>query len=505
MDRQPKHFYEFGLFRIDTEERRLLRAGEPLSLTPKVFDLLLLLVENRGHTIEKEELMKRIWGDTFVEENNLSRNISMLRKILGDDLHESRYIKTVPKRGYRFDEDVHDVFEDEEAFVVERRVNYSVILREETLKETQTGKQVNTKRLSIGGLISQHRIFAGLLIFSILASTLIWAASRIQSNTRNSAALLEKETVNAEAFELYRRGRELWKNRSAAGLHEATLLLEQSIEKDPNFALAHAALADAYAFDVGKWKMTEVAATRAIQLDGSLGEPYASIGFVKLFWEWKPVEAELLFKKAIALSPNFATAHQWYALKLVSTGRSNQALAEMNRALELEPDSIAINADLCQMLYFLERYDEAEIQCKKTLEMDSNSFNAHTNLYLVYTAKGMYREAVEEFFVRERLSVNHTTLPGDLEELQKAFDGGGIRSFWQTHIKILRRPIADKGFTTAHYYALLGDKEQALRYLWLAHKHRDFGFPLFFAEPIFKKCCGTDDRYVELKKLWENG
>lgn len=512
MNSQPKRFYEFGLFRIDTDERRILRDGKPLPLTPKVFDLLLFLVENRGHTIEKDELMQRIWGDTFVEENNLSRNISMLRKILGDDLRQSRYIKTVPKRGYRFEGAVQEILEDEETLIVERRTNYSLAFREEIQKDefenAETRRRGDAASFSVTNRFSRYYVFAVLLISVILASVLLWAANRTPNDEAQMPVIAENQTSikgthNPQAFELYRRGRELWQNRSAAGLHEATMLLEQSVEKDPNFALAHAALADAYAFDVGKWKQAEAAANRAIELDPNLGEPHASIGFVKLFWEWKPSEAEEHLRKSVALSPNYATAHQWYAIKFLSTGQFNQALAEISRALELEPDSIAVNADMCQLFYFLERYDEAEAQCKKTLEMDANSFNARSFLYMIYTAKGMYGEAVGEFFKREGLSVNHATLPPDLEELKTEFERGGIRAFWQAHIRMLKRPTPDKGYTIAWNYAQLGEKDEALRYLRLAHQNRDFGFPLFQAEPVFRKCCITDSRYEELRILWE--
>lgn len=509
MNRQPKRFYEFDLFRIDTEERRLLRDGEPVGLTPKVFDLLLVLVENRGHTLGKDELMRRIWGETFVEENNLSRNISMLRKTLGDRTDESRYIKTVPKLGYRFDPDVQEILEDDEEIVIERRVNYSVALREEIQKNNGIQNQASAQNLSVTGLISRRRVFAGLFFAAILAAVLLWNQTpendKAQSlaDSKNAVQTDMRGTNDTDAFELYRRGRELWRNRSAAGLHEATLLLEQSVTKDPNFALAHAALADAYAFDVGKWKMAEETANRAIGLDPNLGEPHASIGFVKLFWEWKPSEAETHFKKSIALNPNYATARQWYAINLLTKGLFNQALAEMSRALELEPDSIAVNADMCQTLYFLERYAEAEVQCQKTLALDADSYNAHLSLYAIYTAKGMYAEAVEQFLKSERLSVNASTLPQHLEELKTVFERGGIRAFWLAHIKSLENPAPDNEYTIALYHARLGNKNEALRFLQLAYKNRDFGFPYIFAEPAFRKCCGADPRYAELRNLWE--
>lgn len=99
----PKHlFYEFGSFRIDPRERLLLRNGQPVPLPPKVYDTLLALVENSGHLIEKEALMKAVWPDTFVEDANLTVNISALRKALGEGGSEHQYIETIPRRGYRF-------------------------------------------------------------------------------------------------------------------------------------------------------------------------------------------------------------------------------------------------------------------------------------------------------------------------------------------------------------------------------------------------------------------
>src|SRR5215469_6644382 len=91
--------YEFGPFRLEPAERKLLRDGGVVSLTPKVFDMLVMLVRNSGHLLEKDELTKSLWPDSFVEEGNLSNNIFGLRKALGND-HE--YIETVPRRGYRF-------------------------------------------------------------------------------------------------------------------------------------------------------------------------------------------------------------------------------------------------------------------------------------------------------------------------------------------------------------------------------------------------------------------
>jgi len=102
MSQQIKHLYEFGPYRLDAAERLLQREGESVPLTPKSLDLLLALVEHHGHLLEKDELMKKVWPDTFVEEANLSYNISLIRKALGDGENGQKFIETVPRRGYRF-------------------------------------------------------------------------------------------------------------------------------------------------------------------------------------------------------------------------------------------------------------------------------------------------------------------------------------------------------------------------------------------------------------------
>ena len=102
MGQQGNRSFEFGRFRMNVAERVLLRDGEVVPLTPKVFDILLTLVENRGQVVSKEELMKRVWPDTFVEEGNLTQNISLLRKALGETPGGAQFIETVPRRGYRF-------------------------------------------------------------------------------------------------------------------------------------------------------------------------------------------------------------------------------------------------------------------------------------------------------------------------------------------------------------------------------------------------------------------
>jgi pimeloyl-ACP methyl ester carboxylesterase/DNA-binding winged helix-turn-helix (wHTH) protein len=136
---QAKRFYVFGVFRIDATERVLYGDKGVVSLTPKVFDTLLILVENSGHVLSKDELMEKVWPDSFVEENNLAQNISALRKALGEEGGRQKYIETVPKRGYRFIADVREDWEDEADLIIRERTRTRIVIEEE-MSETPSDR-----------------------------------------------------------------------------------------------------------------------------------------------------------------------------------------------------------------------------------------------------------------------------------------------------------------------------------------------------------------------------
>jgi DNA-binding winged helix-turn-helix (wHTH) protein len=131
-----RHYFEFDEFRIDVGERRLTRGGEAVTLTSRDFDILLALVERSGQTVDKNELMDTVWQDTFVEEGNLSRHVSTLRRILNDDPKGQRFIKTVPKRGYRFTADVRESIVSDEAIKLESVAHSRLTVREETTERS---------------------------------------------------------------------------------------------------------------------------------------------------------------------------------------------------------------------------------------------------------------------------------------------------------------------------------------------------------------------------------
>ncbi|MGH9937967.1 MAG: winged helix-turn-helix domain-containing protein, partial [Blastocatellia bacterium] len=132
MSKQIKQFYEFGPFRIDPSQRALFREGRLVALPPKIFETLLALVERSGQIVEKDKLIKEVWPETIVEENNLTQYISALRKTLGDGRHEHRYIQTIPRRGYRFAAEVREVRDEAAELIIRDQTTLSLKISEET-------------------------------------------------------------------------------------------------------------------------------------------------------------------------------------------------------------------------------------------------------------------------------------------------------------------------------------------------------------------------------------
>ena len=197
MSTRPQHLYEFGPYRLDTAERLLLRNEEPVPLTPKAFDTLLALVERSGHLVEKDELMKVVWSDAFVEESNLTNNVYALRKMLGEGENGKSYIETVPKRGYRFTAAVKEL--PSETVLVEKRTLTRVVT-EETISDDSLQKpmvrsdlplviehgHVHSEKRSkwrwpLVALLGSSLLIAGIFIYRWLsASRALTAAHRSQ-------------------------------------------------------------------------------------------------------------------------------------------------------------------------------------------------------------------------------------------------------------------------------------------------------------------------------------
>src|SRR5215467_11126691 len=146
MSKETGCLYKFGGFELDPAQRLLVREGRIVQLTPKAVDLLLVLVESHGRVISKEDLLQRVWPDSFVEEANLSHNIYKLREALGDDSGDTQFIETLPRRGYRFVAQVEEIHSGPGDLVVEEHSRAHIVIEEETADIAVPGPALETRR-----------------------------------------------------------------------------------------------------------------------------------------------------------------------------------------------------------------------------------------------------------------------------------------------------------------------------------------------------------------------
>jgi TolB-like protein/DNA-binding winged helix-turn-helix (wHTH) protein/Flp pilus assembly protein TadD len=328
---------------------------------------------------------------------------------------------------------------------------------------------------------------------------------RISLNPREEAALKNSKVVNPEAYVSYLKGRYFWNRRSTDGLKAAVTYFNQALDEDAGYAPAYSGLADAYAL-LGDWEyavMTpkealpkaKAAATKALELDRTLGEAHNSLAFCLDGFDWDFEAAGKEFQRAIELNPSYATAHHWYAWHLALVGKNAEAIAEMKTAQNLDPLSLIINADLAELLVIAHSYDEAIEQSRKTIEMDPNFAFAHNQLAQAYMQKGMKAEAITELEKAVRLA---DSSPVCTANLARAYAASGNRNQALKLLDDLKRgsdPLYSRVTEVAMVYAALGDKEHAIN--WLEKGYEERFNPGVLLRPGFDPL-RSDPRFREL-------
>jgi DNA-binding winged helix-turn-helix (wHTH) protein/Tfp pilus assembly protein PilF/TolB-like protein len=281
-----------------------------------------------------------------------------------------------------------------------------------------------------------------------------------------------KAAVNDQAYQLYLRGRYCWNRRTEEGLRQSIDYFRQSIAADPNYALAYAGLADSYAllasFSVESGRAAipdaRAAALSAIQLDPTLAEPHASLGMIYFFTDWNGPAAEGEFERAIALNPNYATAHHWYALDLAAMGRFPQALYEIRRAQALDPLSLIIDTNVGWIEYLSHDYDAALADYKKVLELDPSFVRALTRRGIVEIRKGDAGAAVVDLTSAARLSGDPYIL-GLLGQAQAASGATAAAEKTRTQLEEMAKTKYVPPFALALVELGLGHKAEAIQQL----------------------------------------
>jgi TolB-like protein/DNA-binding winged helix-turn-helix (wHTH) protein/Flp pilus assembly protein TadD len=305
---------------------------------------------------------------------------------------------------------------------------------------------------------------------------------RISLTPQEQAALKSVKVVNPQAYESYLKGRYFWNKRTADGLKVALAYFNQAIDEDAKYAPAYSGLADTYAL-LGDWQyavMTpkeaypkaKAAATKALELDSTLGEAHNSLAFVLDGFDWDFDSAGKEFRRAIELNPGYATAHHWYAWHLSLLGRYGEAIAEMKKAESLDPLSLIINSDLAELLVLAHSDDESIQQSRKTIEMDPNFALAHNQLAQAYLQEHMYDPAIAELQKAVQLSDDSPTC---IANLARAYALSGKRSESEKLLSDLRNhsnPAHPNSAEIAMIYASLGDKVQAMNWLEKGYEER---------------------------------
>jgi len=309
----------------------------------------------------------------------------------------------------------------------------------------------------------------------------ITKALRLRLTGQEEKSLAKTYTTNPEAYRGYLQGR-YWSNkRTEDGFNKGIECFQQAIAKDPTYALAYCGLADCYSMHanygflppkIGYSKAND-AALKALELDDTLSEVHVSLGFIKsdYTWDWSGAEKE--FQRAIALNPNYATAHQWYGYALWRTGKFEESIAEHRRALELDPLSLPVNRNLGLAYYLARQYDLAIEQLRKTREMDPGFVLTREYISLAYLEKGMYKEAMA--ICEEAAAPVFSASPYAISALGYVYAVCGKNAEAQEVCDRLILLSEQKYISPrfiASIYAGLGEKDQALESLSAAYEDR---------------------------------
>jgi len=330
---------------------------------------------------------------------------------------------------------------------------------------------------------------------------------RLKLSGADEQKLKKNTTADPEAYTLYLKGRYFWNKRSEEGMRKAISYFQHAIDRDPGYALAYAGLADAYNLgdDWGSTPPSEsfprakAAALRALDLDDSLAEAHTSLAFVKANYDWDFPGAEEEFQRAIALNPNYATAHQWYAMYLVPMRRFAEAEREIKVAQDLDPLSLIISLGVGEIFEWERNYDAAFRQYQKTLELDPSFIGTYGHLSTIYEHKGMYREAVEAAKKVAVLKGNND----EVSEMERVFRKNGYPGLDQMNLRRDFEAQAQGKYVRsseiAENYLRTGNKPQALHWLEKAFEERDSSLVFLPIDAEFDPL-RSDPQFQELLK-----
>ena len=474
----PPAVVRFGVFEADLRASELRRSGARIRIQDLPFRALALLLSRPNEVVTRDELRQELWADNvFVDfDRAISSAIKRVRDALGDSADNPIFIETIERHGYRWIGPTHPV----ELFT-EEKPNHAHASEEPPSKPWRK------------------------LVFVLPLLSLLFAAWIFRPGFRNAkagtqslatqAANTSRDPVNPEAKDFYLKGRFYWNKRTPQSLNQAVDAFTQAIIHDPNYAAAYMGLADCYnllreysampARDA--YSRAFAAAQKAVELDEQSSEAHASLAFVTFYGMWDMNAAEREFRRAIDLDPSDAKAHHWYATFLQTIGRHGESLAEIDRAQELDPHSSSILADKGRLLWAAGRHEEALQLLKQIAASEPDFVSPHRYLKYAYLETGDYANYVQEMKKQALLTHDAPTL-AVAESAAMGFAVSGKRGLLQNQLREQKR-FYETGSLSPYWLAqtenLLGDTQNALRYLEICAQAHDEAFLLLVEDPIF--------------------
>ena len=320
---------------------------------------------------------------------------------------------------------------------------------------------------------------------------------QVRLSGEDKQRLAKHPTENADAYQLYLKGNYHFYKATYPDTLKARQYFQQAVEKDPEYAQAYTGLAGTYVYISGlspeeAFPLAKAAASKALELDDSLAEAHVSMAWVNLWFERDWASARKHFQRAIALNPKSPIAQFEYGNYLLAAGKPEEALEATKRALAVDPASPLFNNGLAWDLYFLRRFDEALEQSRKTLALDANFESTHFTLGNIYAARGMHKEAVDEF--------NGTRASRNRAFLAYCYAQSGDRTLALRALREMKALASKEQPPQADYavaYLGLGDKDQAIASLQKAYEqHEDTTLSVVNVDPIWDPL-RSDPRFVD--------
>jgi Tfp pilus assembly protein PilF len=284
---------------------------------------------------------------------------------------------------------------------------------------------------------------------------------------------------------------------------------QKAIESDPAYALAYTGLADSYMYfsfygylsPKDAFQKAKAAARKALEIDDTLAEAHASLGYISMIYDWEWSASEHSIRRAIELNPGYATAHHWYAAYLAIVGHFEESISEIKRALELDPLSLRLHCELGNYLRWSGRVDEALEQLEKTLEMNPDFHLVHMHLGLTYQLKGMYNKSISSFQKSLKLVGDSPLVLGSLGY---TYVLSGQRDKAKKLLQKLEEQSKERYVPflyIANIYAELGEMDKAFEWIDKAHEEHDTLMSFLKTWPEFERIRSDPRGKALLKKI----